>query len=321
MWHFFCFRFGNDAITKVLPGLHLDVSTTQGPELQLDVSLQRSELHLDVSTYTTKACAAPGCVYSALQRTALHLEMCTLQRSVLHLDVYTTGSWAAPGLSNYRGLCCAWTCLDNMIMCCFWTCLHHRALTCTCLCCTWTCLHRRGQRWTRTNLDQRSLCFSCRCLDYRGLSCTWTYLHYRCTWTRLHHRSLSWTWTVYTREACAASICFYTTGAWAAPRHVCPVPGLVYTTESFAASARDCKIGPELLLRCLHYKCLHWFWSILHRGLICTWTFLDNRSLSFTWTWFVSLQYQTNAIIKAFLCFRFDMDDRTIQYFDAFEKY
>ena len=76
----------------------LEVSTLQGPEMQMDVSaLQRSVLLLEVST---------------LQGRELQMGASALQRSVL--------SWRC---LHYRGLSCIWTCLHYREVYCSWRCL------------------------------------------------------------------------------------------------------------------------------------------------------------------------------------------------------
>ncbi len=154
-----------------------------------------------------------------------------------------------------------------MIICCSWTCLHHRVLSCT-----WTYLGLRSLAAPRRVYTAGAKLHR----DKSGQKEPVLLMDV----STPQEPELNLDCLQYTTEACAASSRFYTTGAWAGC--VCPVPGLFYTTESFAASARVCTIGPELLWTCLHYICLHCFWSILHRGLSCTLTFLDNRRLSFT---------------------------------------
>jgi hypothetical protein len=65
--------------------------------------------------YSKGTLAADGCYVSTLERPFLLLEV---------------------SKSQYRGLSCTWTCLDNSSLWCSWADLHYR-----CLCCTWTCTH------------------------------------------------------------------------------------------------------------------------------------------------------------------------------------
>ncbi len=110
---------------------------------------QVSELHLDLPglVWTTGAFAAPGRVY-CLHHTGVS---CTWT----HCTSQTTRACAAPGLVytteacdlykystvhayalHYRSLSFTGTCMDNSIACAVWTCIHHRGPSCT-----WTCLH------------------------------------------------------------------------------------------------------------------------------------------------------------------------------------
>ncbi len=149
---------------------------------------------------------------STLQRPVLHLDVFRPQRSELHRNLHHC--------MDNRSLCCSWSCtwicLDNRSLscsgtciwdrnhCCSWTCLHYRGL-----CCTWTFLHHKGLSCTWTS-GLQELCFSWTCLYtctrgaraalgsvYATRACTWTCLHYRGTCMCLFHRSLSCTWTPY----------------------------------------------------------------------------------------------------------------------------
>ncbi len=119
-------------------------------------TLQRPELHLDVSTLKR-----PVLDMSTLQRDVLHLHMdvSTPQRPELHL-----------GLSIHcRGLPFFWRCLHFRGLSSIWTCLRYRSL-----CCTWTCLHHKRPE---LHLDLSTLQRAVQLLEVstlRGLSCLWT---------------------------------------------------------------------------------------------------------------------------------------------------
>jgi hypothetical protein len=96
--------------------LLLDVSTTQGPELHLDIPRQQEPvLLLDVSTP---------------QGLELHWDVPRLQEPVLLLD-FTVST-----LKRHVLTC---MCLHHRGLSRTWACLHYR-----CLCCNWTCLHPAG---------------------------------------------------------------------------------------------------------------------------------------------------------------------------------
>ncbi len=132
------------------------------------VYTQRPVLLLDMSTYTTKGCAAPA-------QTCLHHRgrSCTL--TCLHC----------------RGLPFFWRCLHYRGLSCIWTCLRYRSL-----CCTWTCLHHKGPE---EHLDLSTLQRAVQLLEVstqRSLSCLWTCLHFS---------GLCWSWAAYGRSAAAFS--------------------------------------------------------------------------------------------------------------------
>jgi hypothetical protein len=67
--------------------LHQDVSTLQGPELHLEVSGQQQLLLLQDYTVHYRGLNCTDRTVSRLKEPVLLLEVSTLKRSVLHLDV------------------------------------------------------------------------------------------------------------------------------------------------------------------------------------------------------------------------------------------
>jgi hypothetical protein len=137
--------------------------------LNLDVStLQRSLLHLDVSSNLNHGVLC--CSWRCL-----YTETCFSPG-----DVYTTGAWAASRRVYTKETCAASGHVCTKKGCAAPGCVYTTEagsapwlVPCT------LCLHCRG------------LPFFWRCLHYRGLSCIWTCLRYRslcCTWTCLHHK-------------------------------------------------------------------------------------------------------------------------------------
>ncbi len=124
------------------PLLHLDGSTKQRPELQVQV-------------WTCLHNRGLSCTWTCLHHRGL---CCTLT------------------CLRHRGLSCTWTCLDKRNLC--WplnVSIHHRGLSCTwtfldyrSLCCSWTCLHYRAcaASW----MCQRGLNCTCTCLDNTSFS-------------------------------------------------------------------------------------------------------------------------------------------------------
>ncbi len=120
----------------------LDMSTSLGAELQMDVStLQRPMLLLDVSTpqvtelhqclHITEACAAP-------ERVCSTEDLSGQQDPILYC------SWTC--LRYNRGLSCTWTCPHYRCPCFNWTCLYNSGVPR----CTWVLVfifQNRGQSW------------------------------------------------------------------------------------------------------------------------------------------------------------------------------
>jgi hypothetical protein len=132
--HYRCLCFTRNCL-HTMPELHLDLCavycrvlcctwtgllyrTLSCTWMCLDNNSSLHVLLLDLSTFTTETCTALGCVYTLAPE--LHLDISTLQISVLHLDMFL-----------YRSLSCAWTCFLYRGLCCTWTCPHYRVLCCT----------------------------------------------------------------------------------------------------------------------------------------------------------------------------------------------
>ncbi len=87
------------------------MSALQRPVQFLEVStLQRPELHLDVSGLQRNVLLLE---MSTLQGPELHLDVSALQRSVLLLEVSPQGLSYIWTCQHYRGMCCSWRCLPQ----------------------------------------------------------------------------------------------------------------------------------------------------------------------------------------------------------------
>jgi hypothetical protein len=92
------------------------------------------------------------------------------------------------------------------------------------------------------------------------LSCTWTFLHNRSlcfSWTRLHHRAeLSCSWTMDMSGQHLPLLLLNVPRLQSAV--ACAAPGLVYTTEAYAAPRSFHTLGPELHLDVSMYSTGAW---------------------------------------------------------------